>query len=65
MLWYRLNMNQAARRWTFSMLFVYFFIGYKSYTGEQYSSMGRTSPLYAVHVIVYQKKENELTDAFL
>ena len=29
-LWYRLNTNWAARRWTFSMLFVYFFIGYGS-----------------------------------
>ena len=48
MLWYRLNTNRAARRWTFSMLLVYFIIEYGSHTGEQYSSMGLTSPLYAV-----------------
>ena len=30
------------------MLLVYFITEYGSHTGEQYSSMGLTSPLYAV-----------------
>ena len=41
MLWYRLKTNWAAQRWTFSMLFVYFFIVYGSHTGEQYCSMDK------------------------
>ena len=47
-LWYLRETKRAARRWTISTLCVYFLMRYGSHTGEQYSSMGLTSPLYAV-----------------
>ena len=48
MLWYLRETKSAARRWTIFTLCVYFLMRYGSHTGEQYSSMGLTSPLYAV-----------------